>query len=86
MFAMSRKKVWNSIVRRKRKNHLDLSGKEETYSGSFCKLDFLGIELSRVSLLSLACYSRAFQLLVTQFHNFVLVVRSNHAESNKKPA
>ena len=37
MFAMSRKKVWNSIVRRKRKNHLDLSGKEESDAGSVCK-------------------------------------------------
>lgn len=40
MFGMSRKKVWNSIMRRKRKNHLDLSGREEgSDSGSVCKWD-----------------------------------------------
>ncbi|XP_076383870.1 uncharacterized protein LOC143261143 [Megalopta genalis] len=33
-FAMSRKKVWNSIIRRKKKNHMDFSGKEESDSGS----------------------------------------------------
>ncbi|XP_050472003.1 ras GTPase-activating protein raskol isoform X9 [Bombus huntii] len=45
MFAMSRKKVWNSIVRRKRRNHLDLSGKEESDAGSVSLL------LRRVSTL-----------------------------------
>ncbi|XP_050472006.1 ras GTPase-activating protein raskol isoform X11 [Bombus huntii] len=43
MFAMSRKKVWNSIVRRKRRNHLDLSGKEESDAGSVCELKSLSL-------------------------------------------
>lgn len=29
--------MWNSIVRRKKRNHLDLSGKEESDGGSVCK-------------------------------------------------
>nr|XP_031836905.1 uncharacterized protein LOC116428870 [Nomia melanderi] len=44
-FTMSRKKVWNSIMRRKKKNHLDLSGREESDSGSVSPL------LRRVSTL-----------------------------------
>jgi len=35
---MSRKKVWNSIMRRKKKNHLDLNSKDENSpSGNVCK-------------------------------------------------
>ena len=63
MFAMSRKKVWNSIMRRKRKNHLDLGGKEESSdSGSVCKWDrdraspFVA-SASRFSFFSLSLFS-----------------------------
>ncbi|XP_076161086.1 uncharacterized protein LOC143143581 [Ptiloglossa arizonensis] len=38
VFTMSRKKVWNSIVRRKKKNHLDLAGRDESDSGSVSPL------------------------------------------------
>lgn len=35
---MSRKKVWNSIMRRKKKNHLDLSPKDDSpTSSNVCK-------------------------------------------------
>ncbi|KAG7209215.1 hypothetical protein KM043_015344 [Ampulex compressa] len=42
---MSRKKVWNSIVRRKKKNHMDLKSKDENSSTSVSPL------LRRVSTL-----------------------------------
>lgn len=47
---MSRKKVWNSIMRRKKKNHLDLSSKDENSpTGNVCKF----VWKSRAYLVSL---------------------------------
>ncbi|XP_054007782.1 uncharacterized protein LOC128891885 isoform X2 [Hylaeus anthracinus] len=42
---MSRKRVWNSIIRRRKKNHLDLSSKEDSDSEGVSPL------LGRVSTL-----------------------------------
>lgn len=73
MFGMSRKKVWNSIMRRKRKNHLDLSGREEgSDSGSVCKWDRVRafaslIQPSAFSLFSLTCRILFLLLLLLLF-------------------
>ena len=59
---MSRKKVWNSIMRRKKKNHLDINSKDENSpSGNVCKFvrKYL-VSLERNLLQALARITQAY--------------------------